>query len=169
MMKKHYGKKHVRHVPGAWEHSRIKDVKKNIDLSKYEKIAVVRNPWERLVSMYCFLDQFKPAFDTRKGKRIKDMPEFTDWLINYGKKTHDLRTTDIPQFDWISLGGKLAVDHLIRFEKLSEGVKKAFGFDDLPVTHKTYYNNWKLFYNDESYNYVKKVFVKDIEEFGYGY
>ena len=170
-MKRHYGRKNVPLVPKAWTHSRLKDVRKNIDLSKYEKIAVVRNPWERMVSLYCFLKQKKAWWDTRKGKIIKidKLPEFSDWLINYGKRSHNLRTTDIPQFDWISLDGKLAADHIIRYENLLNDVEKVFGFKDLPMTHKTEKGEWKLLYNDDSFEYVKRVFKKDVEEFKYDF
>ncbi|MCP4651210.1 MAG: sulfotransferase family protein [PVC group bacterium] len=167
MMKSHY--KDVRLVNKSWTHSRLKDVRKNIDLSKYEKIAVVRNPWERMVSLYCFLRQRKAWFDTRKGKKVlnKNMPEFTDWLINYGKKSHNIKTSDTPQFDWVSLNGKVAVDHLIRYEKLEKGVKKAFGFCDLAESHTTYHSHWKTYYNEKSDKYIRRIFKKDIEVFGY--
>ena len=152
-----------------WEHARLKDAKRKY--LKCEKIAVVRNPWERMVSLYCFIKQKKLWWDTRKGKIIKidKLPEFTTWLIDYGKKSHNLVTTDIPQFDWISLKGKLAVDHIIRYENLHSDVKKVFGFDDLPMTHKTEKGEWKLLYNDDSFEYVKRVFKKDVEEFKYDF
>ena len=148
----------------AWSHARLKDVRRKVKLRNYWKVAVVRNPYERMVSLYCFLKQKKRFYETRKGKmkESKDMPEFTEWLLNLGKKSHNIRTSDTPQYDWIR-GYKVKI---IRYENLVKDVKKIFGIK-LTMTHKTKHKHYRDYYDERSKAYIERVFKKDLKVFGY--
>ena len=90
------------------------------------------------------------------------MPDFTEWLISYGKSSHGLKTSDIPQVNWIT-GYKVKI---IRYENLAKDVKRILGIK-LPMTHETKHLNYRDYYNEQSKAYIEKVFAKDLEKFGY--
>lgn len=155
----------------AWEHARIKDARFNI--KGYTKFCVVRNPWERMVSMWSFLCQFKPVYENRHNKRRKwdelRGNSFEWWLIHQGKRSHNLITSDIPQMSWMVKNGRFVMDHVIRFENLAEDFSDITGLptDVLPVTHKTKHKTYQEYYTKDSREYVERVFASDIKKWGY--
>ena len=161
----------TKRIRGVWEHARLKEVHSIIRLKDYMKVAVVRNPWERMVSLYCFLSQQKAYFDDRKGK-VRDSKKlkrigFSDWLIDFGKKSHNIRVSDTAQTSWISSHGKIIADEVIRFENLTEGCRQILGLDNLPIYHKTDHTEYVKYYNKASKMYVNRVFSNDIHTFNY--
>ena len=79
------------------------------------KIAIVRNPWERMVSHYVYRQQ--------KGYDTKGAP-FYLWLrkgaIQFNMQTFD----SMPQCKWLmkqdSLEAENSIDYVMNFEKLDE-------------------------------------------------
>ena len=120
-----------------------------------------------------FLQTEKRTYETRHNKRRKasELPKmpFSWWLINHGKKSHNLITTDIPQMRWMTKNGRIVMDHVIRFENLVEGFCDVTGLpaDALPITHKTEHNEYQKYYDKASREHVKRVFAKDIKRWGY--
>src|ERR1700741_2396049 len=73
------------------------------------KFAVVRNPWDRFVSGWKYLDA------TRKRPLL-------DVLLNPPEDGHDYRHVTRPQHvTLVDSAGKIVPDELIRFEALQEG------------------------------------------------
>jgi len=145
----------------AWEHARMKDIKYR-KYWNYRVIAVARNPWERLVSMWCFLRQSKKTFEDRRHKtrKTKNFPDFSDWLLNYGKTSHGLKVSDIPQVNWL-----LGYGEFYQYEKLHE-IEKVVG--KLPITHETKrLQPYQKYYTDKAKDWVAKKFRKDIVVFNY--
>jgi len=153
----------------SWGHARICDAK-GVNLKKYTTFAVVRNPWERMVSLWSFLSQNKKTYETRKGKRrsTKELKKigFSDWLLKYGKRSWYMITTDTPQMRWITKNEKIVVDHVIRFENLAQELKKV-DLKKLPMRHKSKHGDYRKYYNEESKKFVDEVFEKDIKEWRY--
>ena len=155
----------------AWEHAKLKDA--NFNIRPYTKFCVVRNPWERLVSQWRYLIQEKKTYEPRNGHRrkVSELSEksFSWWLINHGKKSHNIVTSDTPQFSWMTKSGKFAMDHVIRFENLVEGFCGVTGLpaDTLPITHKTEHCEYQKYYDKASREFVKRVFARDIKMWGY--
>lgn len=153
----------------AWGHARLKDVRYKIPLHKYKIIACVRNPWERMVSLYNFIAQHKKTYKTRRGivrqaKELKDIG-FKKWLIKRGEKTNNLILTDIPQYAWLK--GPFNVN-CIRFESLANDFKKITNINmKLPVTHKSKHKHYREYYDDETNAYIERVFGYDIKLWGY--
>ena len=156
--------------------ARLKDVQKKVTLSKYKKIAVVRNPWARMVSMYCFLAQFKRMYETRDGVNRKGIGElellgFSEWLLKYGKTSHGLATSDIAQCNWLTIDGKFAADRIIRYEHLVKDFEKHTGISKihLPITHHTAHRDYHEYYTGDARDFIYEHFKKDIKRFKYEY
>ena len=141
--------------------SHLEDWKRLYD--DYFVFAVVRNPWDRFVSGWKYLESTK----TRSLLEVlRDLP----------KKGHDYRHLTRLQSDTLfDSKGQLITDFLIRFESLQEG------FDSvcdqigrpriiLPHTKQTSRDHYKSYFqSSESIRLFEKHFGKDIRAFGYNF
>jgi hypothetical protein len=139
-------------------------LKDHIFLNEIENPApitftVVRNPWDRIVSMFVFIQKHMPQFLCE---------EFNDFVLHkikiwsFGK--HKLST---PQIRWIEPG----VMYLFRFENLKEDFKIIQDifqcYEPLPLANKTEHDHYRTYYNEETRQAVAEMFKEDIEAFGY--
>ena len=102
--------------------------------NSYFKFAVVRNPWDRLLSDYNYqLRKSRPAesklhlYDERGTRR-----SFAQWVEAVLAQSHPYPASswggDVspgihrfsPQLDWITIDGIQAVDYVARFESLDD-------------------------------------------------
>jgi len=121
-------------------------------------ISIVRNPWDRVVSMYSFLQQI----NNMKFKK------FSEFVLNDMKVlTFSKYLLSTPQIRWIEPG----VTHLLRFENLEQDfriIQDIFQcYEPLPVWNKTNHYHYRMYYNDETRQAVAEMFKEDIEAFGY--
>ncbi|AOY81591.1 sulfotransferase family protein [Moorena producens JHB] len=140
----------------------------------YYKFSFVRNPWKRLASEYIF-------------KRYIDKFEFKDFVLNHFPKPDDYSDASrhvLPQYDFLydSQGNRL-VDFVGRFENLQADfniVCQKLGIEDSQLPHlnsnkqnkikkgyKQEYKPYLEYYDDETKEFVGKIYQKDIETFGY--
>ena len=129
------------------------------DLKTPETFTVVRNPWDRVVSLWAFWNKIKK----------QDVP-FDDFVRNlHNYKFHEAAwfTFDQPQKAWIPNG----VTYLLKFETLDEDFKliqEKFNCTE-PLCHinSTKHAYYKTYYTLETWNIVSEIFKDDIETFGY--
>ena len=108
----------------------------------FKKFAVVRNPYDRILSWYTYL----------KGKDV----EFKNWLKN---PVHKLE----PQHTWVD-----DTVEIIKFENLNEEINKFFGKEiDLPVVNKSDHKHYLTYYDKESLDIVYNKYKEDFEKFNY--
>jgi hypothetical protein len=124
-----------------------------------ETFAVVRNPWDRIVSLWAFWNKIKKTyvpFDT-----------FVRNLNNYKFAEESWFTFDQPQKAWIPNG----VTYLLKFETLEEDFKviqeKLGCHEPLPRLNTSEHDDYHTYYTPETWDIVANVFKDDIEEFGY--
>ena len=125
----------------------------------YYKFTFVRNPWDRLVSLY--------HFRLRKMRHLIKGRKFKEWLEcifdEYHPKVH--------QHYWITEDDKLIVDFVGKFETLNEDFSKVcekIGADvSLGHFNKSKHNHYMSYYDDESRQLVQDKCKVDIEMFGY--
>jgi hypothetical protein len=141
--------------------------------SKYFKFAFVRNPWDRMVSVY--FDQQKRTKESDYYRKhnpkvveiFKSSPSFVEWVDS---GFYSMR----PQVDYI-LDSKqnVFVDFIGRFEKLKEdfeGICRRIGISvELPHKNKTDHEFYRTYYTAETREIVRRKFHADIELLGYSF
>ena len=148
-----------------WQHITAFQMKSLLGLKlwqNYFTFAVVRNPWDRMVSWYHYLNS---------------ETEFSKWILSpdIGLRKHiPLKRILRPQSDYITDNtGQIIVDKVIRFEQFRRDFKEVCAILDLrigsfPHVRKAIRKPYKEYYNTtESIASVRNMFAKDINRFEY--
>ena len=166
-------------------HSTIRELTPDQRVRDYFKFTFVRNPWDRLVSIYYY---------RRPWLRVPDRKDTADWRKLYFKHwvgqlcTSRLRRVGVggsptippedskftgQQVDWIiDKDGNIDMDFIGRFENLQNDFDTICGkigipSETLPHLRKNEHDHYSECYDDETKRIVAKKFQKDIETFGY--
>ena len=133
--------------------------------ASYFKFGFVRNPWDRVVSLY----------ERTEAQQLKDQMPFTEFVewIQYSSSTCIHSSPHRYQLDWfVDPDGKVLADFIGRFERLAEDW--AFVARKLGVTETL--PHWKLnartrhyteYYSARTKEIIATKFKVDIEQFGY--
>ena len=137
-------------------HKDAKSIRNDLGKEKFDeylKFCVIRNPYDKMVSLY-YWEQSKLSFR-----------EF-------------VKKTDINNLNIHSINGKSVCDYFIRFEHLEEDIKTlckklkidSYDISLLPKHKSTQRENkkhWSEYYDDETKNIVYNKHKKEFELFGY--
>ena len=138
------------------------DFKKNKwDWNSYYKFTSVRNPWDRMVSLWTF------------GKKINAIPDhfktFESWILS-----DHVWLNSHWGYDgyYREINGDIAVDYVIKLESLQSDFKKVckeinIPYKKIPRTNSTKHKHYTKYYNEETRQIVAQKYVRDIEYFGY--
>ena len=159
--------------------------------NEYYRFSIVRNPWDRLVSIWRFImidDRvFKDAYGLKNNisafeKMFNDENKktFKEWVLSYDHpcffKGADLKCnrrpiTKVQQSDWIIKDGKSIVDKTFRLENLDKLVsefRKRFGADlKIPRMNTTKRGSYHEYYDSELADIVAEWYKDDIRIWGY--
>ena len=129
----------------------------------YHRVAVVRNPWDRMVSVWSYQRQTIPD---RHPLAVE--LEFTDYVKQGGSGASFLTFTEFAGDD----DGELLVDTVLRCENLADDVRtlcEQRGIDpvELPRKNASRRPQYRELYDDETVEIVAARFAADIERFGY--
>ena len=139
---------------------------------KYFKFAIVRNPWDKIVSMYRYR---KKIGRISKGLSFKKFIK----LIDSAKIKHDdgrkHKFFTCNQLDCcVDEDGEVILDYIGRFEKLQKHWKyicRKIGknriLPHVKSSKKKKQKGYQTYYDDETKKLVAARFSKDIEYFGY--
>jgi chondroitin 4-sulfotransferase 11 len=124
------------------------------------RFAFIRNPWERMVSSYCY-------YRRANGEVLS----FRDYLKYADGKPREHVT---PQSKFIfDRDGKCLVDFVGRFERLQDDFAEVCGRlkveRTLPHTMAATIGDYKSYYDATSRKDVERRFGEDIERFGYSF
>lgn len=140
----------------------------------YTKLTIVRNPWDRALSDYVWLNRFNTLncnfkdFLLKKGKLSKILTD---------KSNKSYRGDHLyPQVDFLKIDEKLVVDKIIRFENLKAELKaffksKGLTKKDLPHDKKSkkYFKHYSHFYQDLEKELVENIYEDDIQLLNYSF
>jgi hypothetical protein len=148
-------------------------VSQNWNYSDYFKFAFVRNPWDRTVSLYHYLNKRYKRLLERDAlhedtycKQIANINSFNDFIGNIDKF--------IPSSyeKYYMVNGTIAVNFIGKLENLQEDfniVCDKIGIPQQKLPHKnsTKHNHYSEYYDDATKQIVAEKYAKDIEYFGY--
>lgn len=172
------------------KHSILVDVlKERPALSECFKFAVVRCPYDWLISLFKFIKYAELSPDTGLPFRHAlhgvvapmSFKEFIVWvtekdgLLNLpSRKSSSLKKrTPVLQSDWVSgVTGELLIDHVLRFEKITEDwarLSKIIEFDLSPLLVRNVSRGkaQEPYYDHRLKTAVADYFDKDFSAFGY--
>lgn len=152
----------------------------DIDISKYKVITIIRNPFDRMFSVY---NHIKNANKKCIYTNVIDINNrnFNEWLkyiytifdkIKEKSKEYgdDIYSYFIPQIDFLTVNNSIPkYIKIFRFEDLNELEKNI----NCKLIHINKGNiemiNYKDIYNQESINIIKDLYHKDLKIFDYCY
>ncbi|MDV5172133.1 sulfotransferase family 2 domain-containing protein [Photobacterium rosenbergii] len=152
----------------------------SLKFNEYFKFTVVRNPWDRFVSAYHYLNNDKGGIGVwdKEFKELyltecKSFKEFIDKMISDDKFLRKVMawTHFIPQYHYLTLGNKMSLEHfdfVCRFETIDidfNHLKKFLNKDSacLSVVNKSNHNHYRDYYTDEyMIQFVRDLYKEDI-------
>lgn len=133
------------------------------DLSKYKVVYTLRNPWERVVSGFCY----QRSLGARST--IGNIESFESWMKGYRQvvKYGNFSVVEmIEGCDWINTLPIIFDDLEFNFEDI---VMNFLGLPKIKLPHllKSEHGHYREYYNEETKAIVDKLYAKDIEFFGF--
>jgi hypothetical protein len=142
-----------------------------VDFNDYYRFAVVRNPWDRVVSMYMFHQSPRKRITDPKRFRENAASSFNDYveaLCSDGPKNQ----TD---FLFCRNDGALDMDYIAKVENLAAdmtNILDALGLPHAEIsrTNTTKHSHYTQYYDNYTRALIARAFSRDIEllkyEFG---
>jgi hypothetical protein len=144
------------------------------------KFAVVRNPWDRMVSAFHFLKEARwPDDKVWSDRHLKGVDTFADFLEALRRPFfRNLVRSELhfhPQVGFVAdLKGRLLVDQVIYFENLAPGLRRVadrlqlqlpdVGVEQLNASER---GDYRDYYDTRGRELVGRMYARDIETFGY--
>ena len=135
--------------------------------ARLHSFGLVRNPWDRMVSIYAFARQHRPHARHAEARAV----DFRGFVEASGRQ--DLR----PQSEWLcDAAGELMVSEVFRFEDLATayptilrrcGIGEPGAMPHENVSKRT--ADYRGFYDNALAERVREAFAEDIERFGYSF
>lgn len=145
----------------------------HLNFDEYFKFAVVRNPWDRVVSNF-FHTKRKQRKDLRKFLGFGMSKDFT--FNEFVEKIQHLKKQH-PHYDeqWsflIDKQEKFNMDYIARMENLENDFMKIckklkIADSKIPHVNKAKRGSYVKYYNDETKQIVAEKYARDIEYFNY--
>jgi len=145
------------------KHSTIMELKNHYsdeDFNEFHKFAVIRNPWDRLLSLYSWPDKTKYNKKSflKYFKGVKEVDAYKKralWTIN--KFVCDEK-------------GDIMVDTLLDFENLNNDFMKlnsklGLTEDTLPHINRTKVKSFREVMDEETIEIVRRYYKKEIDKF----
>ena len=155
------GKEWFNHMPAADIRNKGGD-----DIwNEYFKFCVIRNPFDKLVSYFFFLERQRSTAPKEAGKRVE---RFREWIAK-GVSAIDR--------DKYLIDGEICVDYFIRFEDLEQGIKQVcdrvnvpFEPERLPKLKAGLRDSsipLSAFYDEKTTLLVAQAYQFELDMFGY--
>ena len=144
----------------------------------YKKIAILRNPWDRVVSNYEYARLEKSYWHSSENDRpygqhpdynlLKDISFEECVNILFNNKSSFKHQGWSNQNEYISIDGKIMVDELINQSDIKNYIKKEFNIDLLEI-NKSRSKSYKEYYNQDLIDKVYQIYKDDVNLFNFNY
>jgi hypothetical protein len=144
------------------------------------KFAVVRNPWDRMVSAFHFLKSPKwPDDKAWSDKHLADIDTFEGFIAALEHPLfRNLVLSQLhfhPQLEFVAdPRGRVLVDRVIYFEHLASGLRRVAKRlqldtpeDQLARLNASTHLDYRGYYDERGREIVAQMYARDIELFGY--
>jgi len=159
ILKRH--NRHKREDSGYFAHATSTIVKKRVGhiiWGQYFTFVFVRNPWDRLLSLYLHYRTAGKA--TRRDPFVQKFGSFVEYVVSVP------RHTKVSQYS-----RTVGVDVVYRFEEYEKSMRDLCRRLNIPYTHVrhngTKHNHYTEYYTPETIQLVAEYSKIDIETFGY--
>lgn len=130
------------------------------EFNNYFRFAFVRNPWERMVSIY--------FYHRKVTGEIASFPEFLKRAEGH-RKNHL-----VPQHEFVfDKDGNRLVDFVGRFERMPDDFSKVCAAlkieRELPHLNAATIGDYRSYYDDAARRIIERVYGEDIERFSYAF
>ena len=163
---------------GFSQHDPAVEVKRKVPpeiWNKYLKFSIVRNPWDRVVSLFAWEARNNPSlkpprrFYHRLGLHFNEFRETRGWFREF--VTGDWTTND----RFYLIDGALCVDYVIRYERLAQDFEelcRRVGLPSIALPHlkagmRHPERGYTDYYDETSRSIVSERHENDIRLFGY--
>ncbi len=138
---------------------------------RYFKFAFVRNPWDRMVSLYHYFLQDPEKQQSELGKRIAACRDFNDFCRNLDALELDAHFDEQLSY-LIDYEGRLLIDCIGRFETLGQDygqicARLGLPACELPHYRKSSHRHYLQYYDDCSLAIIAAKYRNDIAAFKY--
>ena len=156
-------------------HKSIKEYRKLSGQKNYFSFTFVRNPYDRLVSAFFYLDNGgSNRFDSNFKAEYLDVykGDFNAFVMGFSHR-FERHLHFKSQHKWIAnFWGKIKVDYVGNFESLDEDMRPVLdkiGLEKLSLEHvnKSEHLAYRSYYSDEARLKVSKIYRKDLKLFNY--
>jgi len=137
-------------------------------VSAYFKFTVVRNPWDRVVSLYLRREGIQPSGHISFDEFVERIEYSSDTCIHPSRHRY--------QLDWLrDKDGEINIDYIARFENIEQhwqeiasrlGIEQALPHINRNETRVRHYTE---FYNNNTRQKITDQFAIDIEYFSYSF
>ena len=157
---------------------------KNIDKDKLFIFTIVRNPWERMLSMYLFYHKNNFNCPEFFSQDLDIDNDFNNWIKYIYSEKYDrskihskvniFKYCFSNQLNWVKNndGNIIENTHIYKIEDtdlnfLFSSILKLDNFNVKKKVHPTKHSHYSNYYSDNSIKLVEKHYSDDINYFGY--
>jgi len=136
--------------------------------NNYFKFSASRNPWDRMVSAFMYLRQFRLI---EPKDHVREFRKFIN-NIDYWWEIPSIKRHCMPCIKYTHWKGNQVADFIIKFENLKEDIECLFKKLNLPLGklphhNSTKHNHYSVYYDKKTEDTVREIYSEDIKEYGY--